>query len=137
MLQVAPNASNDRDFQEVKQAFAQQPAARSMGELAQRGGSGGGNGSGPARWPRPGRRDSPCRHLPRAAAPSAAESIFQVNVPDNWRTLSANSFIRYVPENAYGPMNGQNVLTHGVELGRRAGRVDGPDERHRHASSRR
>ena len=38
-------------------------------------------------------------------------------MPDNWRTLSANSFIRYVPVNAYGPMNGQNVLTHGVELG--------------------
>ena len=45
MLQVAPNARNSRDFQEVKQAFAQQPAARSMGELAQRNGNGGGNGS--------------------------------------------------------------------------------------------
>jgi hypothetical protein len=44
-------------------------------------------------------------------------SVFQVSVPNNWRTLSANSFIRYVPENGYGPMNGQNVLTHGVELG--------------------
>jgi hypothetical protein len=44
-------------------------------------------------------------------------SVFQVSVPSNWRTLSANSFIRYVPENGYGPMNGQNVLTHGVELG--------------------
>jgi hypothetical protein len=38
-------------------------------------------------------------------------------VPDNWRTLSSNNFIRYVPENAYGPLDGRTVLTHGVEVG--------------------
>ena len=63
---------------------------------------------------------TPGQPVPAAVARTRTErggSIFQVNVPDNWRTLSANSDIRYVPENAFGPMNGQNVLTHGVELG--------------------
>ena len=120
-LQVAPNARNGRDFQEVKQAFAQQPAARSMGELAQRtanGTGGGGNtssaGGGLASTGTPG------QPVPPPSARTRTErggSIFSVNVPSNWRTLSANSFIRYVPENGFGPLNGQNVLTHGIELG--------------------
>ena len=81
MLQVAPNARNGRDFQEVKQAFAQQPAARSMGELAGRTSSGGGNGSNPARWPRPARRDSRYPRPPRAAAPSAADPSSRSTCP--------------------------------------------------------
>ena len=116
-LQVAPNARNDRGFQEVKQVFAQQPAPRSMGELAQRSGNGGGNGSNSGAMASTG---TPGQPVPPPSTRSRSErggSIFQVNVPDNWRALSANNFIRYVPENAYGPMNGQNVLTHGVELG--------------------
>jgi Zn-dependent protease with chaperone function len=116
-LTVAPNPRDSRDFQEVKQAFAQQPAARSMGELAQRNGSGGGNGSNSGAMASTG---TPGQPVPPPSTRSRTErggSIFQVNVPDNWRTLSANNYIRYVPENAAGPMNGQNVLTHGIELG--------------------
>ena len=87
-----------------------------MGELAGRTGSGGGNGSNGTMAS----TGTPGQPVPPPSSRSRVErggSVFQVNVPDNWRTLSANSFIRYVPENAYGPMNGQNVLTHGVELG--------------------
>jgi Zn-dependent protease with chaperone function len=121
MLQIAPNAHNGRDFQSVKTAFAGQPPAGSMAELAKRnagnGSSGGGStsaGGGLATTGTPG------QPVPPPSARQRTErggSIFQVTVPDNWRTLSANNFIRYVPENAYGPMNGQTVLTHGVELG--------------------
>jgi Zn-dependent protease with chaperone function len=120
-LQVAPNASNGRDFPAVKQAFAGQPAPRSMGELAQRSGNGtassGGSGSSTGAMASTG---TPGQPVPPPSARTRTErggSVFQVTVPDNWRTLSANSYIRYVPENAFGPMNGQNVLTHGVELG--------------------
>ena len=123
-LQVAPNARNGRDFQEVKQAFAQQPAARSMGELAQRGGNGGGNGSntGMASTGTPGQPVPPPSTRTRT---ERGGNVFQVNVPSNWTTLSANNYIRYVPENGFGPLNGQNVLTHGVELGMaRAGSTD-------------
>ena len=120
-LQVAPNAGNGRDFQGVKQAFASQPAPRSMGELAQRSGNGtaGSSGSGSSGGAMAS-TGTPGQPVPPPSARTRTErggSIFQVTVPDNWRTLSANSYIRYVPENAFGPMNGQNVLTHGVELG--------------------
>jgi beta-barrel assembly-enhancing protease len=123
-LQVAPNARNGRDFQEIRQAFAQQPAARSMGELAQRSSNGGGNGSsaGMASTGTPGQPVPP--PSPRTRTERGG-SVFQVNVPSNWRTLSANNYIRYVPENGFGPLNGQNVLTHGIELGvARAGSTD-------------
>ena len=92
-----------------------------MGDLAQRSGNGttgsGGAGSSNGATASTG---TPGQPVPAPSARTRTErggSVFQVTVPDNWRTLSANSFIRYVPENAYGPMNGQNVLTHGVELG--------------------
>ena len=115
-LPVAQRARNDRDFQTARQAFASQPAARSMGELAQRGGSGtGGNGSTAGLG-----TGTPGQPVPPPSTRMRTErggSVFQVNVPNNWRALSANSYIRYVPENGYGPMNGQDVLTHGVELG--------------------
>ena len=118
-LPVAPRASTDSGFQSVRQAFAGQPAARSMGELAQAQSGGSGNG-GTASAGGLGAAGTPGQPVPPPSARMRTErggSVFQVSVPNNWRTLSANSFIRYVPENGYGPMNGQNVLTHGVELG--------------------
>jgi len=120
-LQVAPNAGNGRDFPAIKQAFAGQPAARSMGELAQRSGNGTtGGGDTTSTNGAMASTGTPGQPVPTPSTRTRTErggSIFQVTVPDNWRTLSANSYIRYVPENAFGPMNGQNVLTHGVELG--------------------
>ena len=43
--------------------------------------------------------------------------LFQVSVPANWQPISDNSAIKYVPQNGYGAHNGQQVFTHGVELG--------------------
>ena len=64
---------------------------------------------------------TPGQPVPRAvgadARPSAADRSSRSTCPTTGATLSANNYIRYVPENAFGPMNGQNVLTHGVELG--------------------
>jgi beta-barrel assembly-enhancing protease len=117
MLQVAPNPDAGRSFPELKQAFAGLPPARSMAELAKRGTSDGGTASTGGVLASTGTPGEPVPAPSRRMRAERGGSIFQVRVPDNWRTLSANSFIRYVPENAYGPMNGQTVLTHGVELG--------------------
>ena len=43
--------------------------------------------------------------------------VFQAAVPANWTPLSSNSSIKVIPENGYGPMNGQTVWSHGVEFG--------------------
>ena len=120
MLQVSPRPGTGGDFQAIKTAFAGQPPARSMSDIAKRdtgnastGGSTTANG-GLASTGTPGQpvpAPSPRLRTERGG------SIFQVSVPDNWRALSSNNAIRYVPENGYGPMNGRTVLTHGVELG--------------------
>jgi Zn-dependent protease with chaperone function len=119
-LPPASRADSGRDFQAVRQAFGQQPQAQSMAELAKRSTRDGGNGSSTSSGGVLASTGTPGQPVPLPSNRQRTErggSIFQVQVPDNWRTLSANSYIRYVPENAYGPMNGQNVLTHGVELG--------------------
>jgi len=41
----------------------------------------------------------------------------RISVPANWRQLQDNSTVTFAPEGAYGEYNGQNVFTHGVELG--------------------
>ena len=44
-------------------------------------------------------------------------NVFQASVPSNWTTLSSSSAIKVVPQNGYGPYNGQTVFSHGVEFG--------------------
>ena len=43
--------------------------------------------------------------------------LFEVDVPSNWTAVSSNNSIKYVPQNAYGPLRGVTVQTHGVEFG--------------------
>jgi Zn-dependent protease with chaperone function len=59
----------------------------------------------------------------RVSAPSSRYSeyeeggIFRVSVPANWRELTSNSSVTFAPDGAYGDVDGQNVFTHGVEIG--------------------
>src|SRR5262245_4740298 len=43
--------------------------------------------------------------------------IFQASLPSNWASVGSDDSIKFVPENAYGPLNGETVFTHGVEFG--------------------
>ncbi len=43
--------------------------------------------------------------------------IFQASLPANWASVGSDDSIKFVPENAYGPLNGETVFTHGVEFG--------------------
>src|SRR6185436_7658958 len=43
--------------------------------------------------------------------------VFQAAVPAIWTTLSSKGSLKAVPQNGYGALNGQTVLTHGVEFG--------------------
>jgi Zn-dependent protease with chaperone function len=116
MLQIASVSRDARSFTEVKSTFAALPPAKSMGDLARRDtrGSGGGNGNEPAAVGTLG------RPVPAPAAQyrvARGGKLFDVEVPANWQALSSNSAVKYVPENAYGQVNGEGVFTHGVELG--------------------
>jgi hypothetical protein len=41
----------------------------------------------------------------------------QVNVPSNWREVNDGNSVWFVPEGAYGQVNGQAVYTHGASFG--------------------
>ena len=43
--------------------------------------------------------------------------IFQASVPSEWTAIPSKSAIKVVPQNGYGPVNGQTVFTYGVEFG--------------------
>jgi len=43
--------------------------------------------------------------------------MFKVSVPSNWREIQRQSAVTFAPDGAYGQANGQNVFTHGVEMG--------------------
>ena len=59
----------------------------------------------------------------RVAAPASnfktytEGNMFKVSVPSNWREIPGQSAVTFAPEGAYGQANGQNVFTHGVEIG--------------------
>jgi predicted Zn-dependent protease len=43
--------------------------------------------------------------------------IFEVSVPSNWRELQERDSVTFAPAGAYGAVNGQNVYTHGLQIG--------------------
>ena len=44
-------------------------------------------------------------------------NLFRVSVPDNWREVATSNVVRFVPDGAYGQVQGHTIFTHGVELG--------------------
>ena len=112
-LQVAA-APPSREFAGVKRELAALPPAKSMADLA-RGGSGGGRGeTAPASV---GRIGEPVPRPSTAYRGVRGGQLFQTQVPSNWQAVTSNSAVKFVPQNAYGEVNGQTVFTHGVELG--------------------
>ena len=111
MLNIGPRPSN-ADFQQVKREFASLPPAKSMSDVARAGGGGGG-----ASTESVGRVGEPVPPPATSYRRVNGGELFQTVVPSNWQAVTSNSSIKFVPQNAYGPVNGQTVFTHGVELG--------------------
>jgi Zn-dependent protease with chaperone function len=103
-------------FTTVKTAFASLPPAKGMGDLAKARDGGGGGESAPAAVGTPGQP---------VAAPSTSTqyreisggNVFKASVPSDWTPLASKSSIKVVPQNGYGPVNGQTVFSHGIEFG--------------------
>jgi len=116
-LQIGTPA-DESGFERMKPVFASLPAAKSMGELAKAGagGGGGGNGNGEALAA----VGTPGQPVPAPATQYreiAGGKVFKASVPSNWTVLPTKTAIKAVPENGYGPLNGQTVFSHGVEFG--------------------
>jgi Zn-dependent protease with chaperone function len=110
-LKMAPPADTS-EFKTIKAVFASMPPAKSMGDLAKARSSGGGEA--------PASVGTPGQPVPRPSAQFRTISggkVFQASVPNNWTALNSKSSIKVVPENGYGPLNGQTVWSHGVEFG--------------------
>ena len=79
-----------------------------------RGNTGGGGDNAPASV---GRMGDPVPAPSTAYRGVRGGQLFQTSVPSNWQAVTSNSAVKFVPQNAYGQLNGETVFTHGVELG--------------------
>jgi Zn-dependent protease with chaperone function len=59
----------------------------------------------------------------RVAAPASSTTtytegdVFRVKVPSNWRELPGNDAVTFAPDGAFGEVEGQGVVTHGMVIG--------------------
>jgi len=103
-------------FTSVKTSFASLPPAKSMGELANAKGGGGG-GEPTLEAPAVGTPGSPVAPPTGQYREISGGKVFKASVPANWTDLPSKSSIKVVPQNGYGPLNGQTTFTHGIEFG--------------------
>jgi Zn-dependent protease with chaperone function len=112
LLTIAGSA-DESQFQPIKTAFASLPPAKSMADLAKAKNSGGRGETVEA-------VGTPGQPVPRPSAeyrPLNGGGVFQASVPSDWTSLASKSAIKVVPQNGYGPLNGQTVFSHGIEFG--------------------
>jgi Zn-dependent protease with chaperone function len=109
-LGPAPDTSG---FTTIKTRFASLPPAKSTAELAKRDTGSESGGQAVRTVGTPGRPVD----VPSLQYRTISGGVFQAAVPSNWSALSSSRSIKVVPENGYGPLNGQTVFTHGVEFG--------------------
>jgi Zn-dependent protease with chaperone function len=122
MLQVTNPVKDTQAFSRVRAHLGSLPPAPSSEQVARRrtGRSG-----------EPGSRGTSGTLGSRVEPPSdrlreyREGDVFRIAVPENWRELPASNTVTFAPDGAFGEYNGQNVFTHGVEVGlARAGQRD-------------
>jgi len=114
MLTIGPRP-NGTAFTQVKSRFSTLPPAKSTADV-EKGTAGNTGGSSPPASV--GNVGSPVPPPSGQYRTERGGQYFQVSVPSNWKTLSSNNEVKFVPQNAYGPVRGgQTVMTHGVEIG--------------------
>jgi Zn-dependent protease with chaperone function len=113
-LRVVNPVRDTEDFSRVKAHLKSLPPAPTSEEVArarERGGNTG--GSGPMSTGSLGRVQPPSGRF----RDYTEGNVFRISVPSNWRELPGSSAVTFAPEGAYGQVNGQNVFTHGVQVG--------------------
>lgn len=114
-LQVA-SRPNDSGFAQTRSRFASLGPARTMAEV-ERNAKSGGNGEGNRAPVAVGRVGEPVPRPSTQYRTMKGGQLFQVSIPTNWTQLASESSVKYVPQNGYGDANGQETMTHGVEMG--------------------
>ena len=111
-LRVENPIRDTREFDSVKARLRGQSRAPSMAEIAQSGQRYPVENGGSANVPG-GRVDYPSTRYRNYSE----FGFLNVSVPDNWRELRGNNSVWFSPEGGYGQYNGQDVFTHGVNVG--------------------
>jgi beta-barrel assembly-enhancing protease len=112
MLRVQNPVGNTRDFTQVQARLKQMSPAPTTEQATKNAGNRPTGTSGGGAAP-----------TGRVAAPASnfktytEGNMFKVSVPSNWREIPGQSAVTFAPDGAYGQANGQNVFTHGVEIG--------------------
>jgi beta-barrel assembly-enhancing protease len=121
-LRVSNPVSDRSGFDRVRSHLKSLPRAPSSEEVAKSGTRGGGDSTRPSGTL--GRVEPPATR----GRTYTEGNLFSITVPSNWRELTGSSAVTFAPNGAFGQANGQNVFTHGVEVGvSRAERHDLPE----------
>ena len=119
LLPVSNPVTDQSGFDRVKAHLKTLPQAPTSEEVAKSRpaktteSSGNGGGS----------NDAPRGTLGRVEPPSGRfkeyteGNLFRIGVPSNWRELAGSEAVTFAPNGAFGQVSGQNVFTHGVEVG--------------------
>jgi beta-barrel assembly-enhancing protease len=106
LLTIAPPVTDVDEFQRMKAKFASIPAPAAKGR------------SGAANAPEnTGTIGKPVPAPSTEFRAVRGGNLFQASVPTNWQAITAGNSVKFVPENAYGQQNGEEVFTHGVQFG--------------------
>jgi Zn-dependent protease with chaperone function len=111
LLQIA-SAADTSGFQPIKTSFASLPAAASMSDVEKSKGSGAQAAAQSAGTP-----GKPVARPSTQYRDVSGGNLFRAAVPTEWVSLPGNTSLKVVPQNGYGPLNGQTVFTHGIEFG--------------------
>jgi hypothetical protein len=119
-LRVQNRTRDDRQFSAIKERLRGYPRAQTMAEIQRNGRRNPNQGND---YPSGDRTNYPSAPRDRVEYPSSryrvySESgLFRVSVPDNWRELQQGNAVWFAPNGGYGSANGQDVFTHGVNIG--------------------
>ena len=121
-LRVQNRTRDDRQFFAIKERLRGYPRAQTMAEIAQGGRRNSNQGDGNS-YPNGDRGNYPSTPTGRVENPSSryrvysGSQLFRVSVPDNWNELQQGNGVWFAPNGGYGSVNGQDVFTHGVNIG--------------------
>jgi hypothetical protein len=109
-LPVRNGGGDTAEFGRVKSRLAGMAPAPSAAQVAQRGPARGDTGNTGSIGTRV---EPPSTQYRRVQG----GQVFQAAVPANWREISSNNAVKYVPDGGFGQVGRQTVFTHGVEFG--------------------
>ena len=116
-LRVNGGSRDSRDFARIQERLRGYQRAPSMAEIQQGGGQRNPVGETTGNYP----NNAPRGRVSYPSSRYQSYNIFnggvQVSVPNNWRQVNEGSSVWFVPEGAYGQINGQPVYTHGASFG--------------------